>query len=170
MIINKFLISLVASLCIVHTANAVDFGTQDNMVNGLTEEEQMNILMFMPLEERIQDIRAMVEINNLPEELAKNSNDQIKLVRVEFDDDSLLINYIFNLNIPDDMGDSQTLHDYSERIRELITENDCSSLNFSHVDVGNKYTIIDSKKKNEIVSFITSYSRCKKNVKAPLLH
>ncbi|MBQ4488787.1 MAG: hypothetical protein II944_05775 [Ruminobacter sp.] len=168
--INKFLISLLAFLCIIDTADAVDFGTPDINENGITEEEQMNILMFMPLEERIQDIRAMVEINNLPEELAKNSNDQIKLIRVEFDDDSLLINYIFNLNIPEDMGDPQTLSDYSEKIRELITENDCSSLNFSHVDVGNKYTIMDSKKNNEIVSFITSYSRCKKTVKAPLLH
>ena len=132
--INKFLISLLAFLCIIDTADAVDFGTPDINENGITEEEQMNILMFMPLEERIQDIRAMVEINNLPEELAK------------------------------------TLSDYSEKIRELITENDCSSLNFSHVDVGNKYTIMDSKKNNEIVSFITSYSRCKKTVKAPLLH
>ena len=103
--INKFLISLLAFLCIIDTADAVDFGTPDINENGITEEEQMNILMFMPLEERIQDIRAMVEINNLPEELAKNSNDQIKLIRVEFDEDSLLINYIFNLNIPEDMGD-----------------------------------------------------------------
>ena len=37
--INKFLISLLAFLCIIDTADAVDFGTPDINENGITEEE-----------------------------------------------------------------------------------------------------------------------------------
>ena len=56
--INKFLISLLAFLCIIDTADAVDFGTPDINENGITEEEQMNILMFMLKSwQRIQTIK-----------------------------------------------------------------------------------------------------------------
>lgn len=136
------------------------------------QNEMAMALLYAPLPERIYDIRAMVMISNTPEELAKYSNDQIKLKSINFDEDKLELVYNFELYVPksDDQDTNTVMDKYAQKIRNVMNKEDCNVLNFTHEDVANHYFIRDAETKKILVDFKTALHYCKHNVQIPYAH
>lgn len=146
------------------TAMAVDLTATKDL------EDVSEALMYMPLIERMDDIRAEIFLSNTPDALAKNSNDMMKLKKVSLDEDKLEVVYDFEVIIPKEMKTESIISDYAQDIKKITTEEDCSSMNFYHANVANHYIIKTADTGNVIADYVTSYGFCRNKVRIPYAH
>lgn len=159
-----------AGLAVSVPGAAADDPAADPSIDEEYQEEMIEEMLNLPLEERMKDIEDLAEFENRPEELAKNSNDVISLKKVEFDRDKLLLVYLFELHIPDEMRTPAVAGDYAMKMQEMITEQDCAMTHFAHRRVGNAYKVYDASSGKVVADFVTSADRCDRSVRVPLAH
>jgi hypothetical protein len=166
----KRVISIMLLVGLTSSAFAIDLSEPRSERDN--QNEIAMALLYAPLPERIYDIRAMVMLSNTPDELAKYSNDQIKLKSIDFDEEKLELVYNFELSVPksDDQDTNTVLDKYAQRIRNVMNKEDCTVLNFTHEDVANHYLIREAETKNILADFKTALHYCKHNVKIPYAH
>ncbi len=146
---KNFIKTLVILTAISGTALA-DVNKENN------QADQVGMFGGMPVEEIIQDVKAITALQNTEEELQKKSNDVMKLASVTFDDKTLMVNYTFQLKISPDPID---LENFIKGISKDFITMDCEYKNFAHEKIGNKYVIKDILG-NEIFATETSYQKC----------
>jgi len=166
----KKILSVMLLAGMTSSAFAVNLSEPRNELD--VQNETAMALLYAPLPERIYDIRAIVVLSNTPEELAKYSNDQIKLKRIDFDEEKLELVYNFELTLPkSNAQDTNTdLDEYAQRIRNVMNKEDCAVLNFTHEDVANHYLIREADTKKVLADFKTALHYCKHNVQIPYAH
>ena len=164
----KRIISAVLLCGLASASQAIDLsGPRDEAAD---REEMAMAMLYAPLAERIYDIKALVMLSNTPEELAKYSNDQIKLKKLSFDEARYELVYDFELIVPEDKNSEEVLTNYARRMRMVMNDEDCSVMNFTHAEVANHYIIRNAADGRVLTDFITSLNLCNRTVTVPYAH
>ena len=164
----KRIISAVLLCGLASASQAIDLsGPRDEKADM---EEMAMAMLYAPLAERIYDIKALVMLSNTPEELAKYSNDQIKLKKLSFDETKYELVYDFELTVPEDMNGPEVIGNYARRMRYFMNDEDCRVMNFTHAEVANRYIIKNAADGSILADFITSLNLCNRTVTIPYAH
>ena len=127
-------------MAVIFMSGAVSAAEGDNSSSGSLPQEAAEIdagvYLNRPLEEAIQDVEAITQIQNMPENLEQNSNDILKLDSVILDKKAMSVVYTFQFKI--DAG--------SKEMQQ-------------HAKIGNTYIIRDLSGK-EVVNIESRYEKC----------
>ncbi|WP_019000630.1 hypothetical protein [Succinimonas amylolytica] len=149
---------LMASLFATMAVSAADgdVASSDQVPQKETEEKNTGENLNRPLEEALQDVEAITQFQNTPENLEQNSNDILKLNSVVLDKKGLSVIYTFQFKI------STGTNEMQQFIKDVTSDfqvMDCLNTNFAHAKIGNTYIIRDVSGK-EVVNIESRYDKC----------
>ena len=147
-------------MAVIFMSGAVSAAEGDNSSSGSLPQEAAEIdagvYLNRPLEEAIQDVEAITQIQNMPENLEQNSNDILKLDSVILDKKAMSVVYTFQFKI--DAG-SKEMQQFIRDVTSDFQVMDCENTNFAHAKIGNTYIIRDLSGK-EVVNIESRYEKC----------